>query len=197
MWNKAIAVLVAKVRWLVLMTLGLGLLVVLAGGVYYVCLHWNGNLHVVTDGLAYRSGQLNSAQLEALTHRAGLKAVINLRGNNAGKDWYDDEKKTTQQLGLIHYEFRLSASRELSVEEMHAIVQVLDTCPKPVLIHCGSGTDRTGLVAALYRLRQGGTFEVAQSQLSLAYGHFPFFGNTTVAMDHSLRKYFDDTNLGK
>ena len=33
---------------------------------------------------------------------------------------------------------------------MEAILATLDHAPKPVLIHCKNGADRTGLVGALY-----------------------------------------------
>ena len=46
----------------------------------------------------------------------------------------------------------LSAYRDVSVEQMDEIIKLIEQAPKPILIHCESGADRTGLVSALYRL---------------------------------------------
>lgn len=44
--------------------------------------------------------------------------------------------------------------------------------PKPLLIHCESGADRSGLAAALYLAAiSGAGEEVAEEQLGLKYGH--------------------------
>jgi protein tyrosine/serine phosphatase len=78
----------------------------------------------------------------------------------------------------------------VSDEELTAIVNVMRKTPKPVLIHCRSGADRAGLVAALYQyVIARKTAEEASNQLSILYGHFPFLGNSTVMMDRSFWRY--------
>ena len=51
--------------------------------------------------------------------------------------------------------------------------------PKPVLIHCRHGSDRTGLIVALYRiLYQNWTKEDAlEEMLKGGYGHHSIFKN--------------------
>jgi protein tyrosine/serine phosphatase len=44
--------------------------------------------------------------------------------------------------------------------------------PKPILIHCRSGADRTGLASALYLAAIAKTNEkTAEGQMSIFYGH--------------------------
>ena len=68
-------------------------------------------------------------------------------------------------------------------------VKLIDQAPKPILIHCESGADRTGLVSALYRLSRGQPLAVAEQELSPRYGHFTVFVPRSAAMDRSLAAY--------
>ncbi|MBK8025175.1 MAG: tyrosine-protein phosphatase [Chloroflexi bacterium] len=65
--------------------------------------------------------------------------------------------------------------------------------PKPTLIHCKAGADRTGLAAALFLMSQGTSFDQAAQQLSLKYFHFPWLGSPSVAMDQTLNAYGEVT----
>ena len=48
-----------------------------------------------------------------------------------------------------------------------------ETLGYPALIHCKSGADRAGFVAALYKIvQEGATAEEALEQLTWRYGHF-------------------------
>ena len=75
-------------------------------------------------------------------------------------------------LGLAHFDFRMSAKTELSPAEAEALLALMEAAPKPLLIHCQSGADRTGLAAALYvaAVKRWGE-AAAEAQLSLLYGH--------------------------
>nr|WP_234894951.1 tyrosine-protein phosphatase [Sinorhizobium meliloti] len=48
----------------------------------------------------------------------------------------------------------------------------MQTAPKPILIHCQAGADRTGLAAMLYLQQIAGIDEeISERQLSVRYGH--------------------------
>jgi hypothetical protein len=70
-------------------------------------------------------------------------------------------------------------------------VATLATAPKPILIHCKNGADRSGLVGALYLYTQEGRpAEVAYRELSISRGHFPYlFWRDTIAMDDSFQRF--------
>ena len=164
-------------------------LAVLIGGTlsFFALTH---NLHEVTPGKAYRSAQLSGDQFRDIIQKYGIKSVINLRGSNH-VDWYDQETNATTQLGVKHYDFALSASQQVTVEEMDRIVTTLASAPKPLLLHCKNGADRSGLVSALYVLTQeGASIEKADEQLTIRCAHFPYlFWHDTVAMDDSFWRY--------
>ena len=150
----------------------------------------NANFHTIVSGEAYRSGQMDAAQLSRAIQAYGIKSLINLRGTNAPA-YYRGEIETAKRLGVRHYDFSLSATDEITMSQMDEIIRTLREAPKPVLIHCKAGADRTGLVSALYCLTlKGETPAQANRELSIWYGHIPWAPlANTIAMDHSYWHY--------
>jgi protein tyrosine phosphatase (PTP) superfamily phosphohydrolase (DUF442 family) len=149
------------------------------------------NFHSILPGQVYRSAQMQGDALAGAIREHGIKTIVNLRGENAGSDWYQSEISTAKQMGVQHFDFSLSASREVSDEEMDKIIATIDRAPKPVLIHCKNGADRSGLVGALYLYGlQHQSAEQADKQLTIFCGHVPYlFWRDTVAMDRSYWRY--------
>ena len=57
-------------------------------------------------------------------------------------------------------------------EQIIQLLNIYDKAPKPILIHCQWGANRTGEAAALWKIyKQGESKEKALDQLSLKYGH--------------------------
>ena len=148
---------------------------------------YTGNFHAVIDGEVYRSAQMTGTQLSDYTAKVGLKSVLNLRGAAPDADWYQAEIADSARLGLVHADFALSASREVTNDEAVQLIVLMRTLPKPLLIHCKQGSDRTGLLAALYLASiKGVDVDTADDELSLAFGHFsvPYL-STAYPMDIS------------
>ena len=153
---------------------------------YTAYINRNGNFHVVADGQFYRSGELKPAQLEKFVQQYGLRSILNLEGDKAGRQWYDDELAASARLGIAHFDYHLSAKKMLTPEQVDAVLEIVRAAPKPLLVHCRDGADRTGLVSALYLAEiQGQDKTTADKQLSLNYGHFPYLGSGTRAMDQT------------
>lgn len=145
-------------------------LVCLAGFAGY--LHLTGNFHAVIEGQLYRAAQVSPVNLEKWHNEHGVATVLNLRGENTGKDWYDAEVEATRRLGIRHIDFRMSAARALTQEQAQELIELMRDAPKPLLIHCMAGADRTGLAAALYVAAiDGGGEYAAERQLAPRYGH--------------------------
>lgn len=146
-----------------------------------------GNFHEVIPGELYRSAQPSARQIAAMVETYGIKSIVNLRGRNDRRDWYIEEVAEAQRLGLTHVDFAMSARKVLSVERADELTRILRDIPKPVLIHCMSGADRTGLASVIYLNRVAGVSDrVAEGQLSIWFGHFgvPYLSRT-IAMDES------------
>ena len=166
------------------------LVAVIAGvGFRYCLIQSNGNLRTVESGLVYRSAQLSEEEFTRQVKKLGIRSVINLRGENLGADWYEAEVKAAKNLDVTLINYRMSAQVRLSVEQMKELVLVMKGAPKPVLIHCRAGSDRTGLASALYCLEEGMTPSFMSLQLSRGLGHCTFFFSKSIAMDQSLAHY--------
>lgn len=88
---------------------------------YAVFLLITNNVHVVVPGEVYRSGQMRSGEMISLVQAYGIKSVLN----------------------------RMSAKSGLSTKEIDVLIAIMKRSPKPLLVHCQGGADRTGLAAAL------------------------------------------------
>lgn len=158
----------------------------LAYGLYVVALQATGNYHEVVQGELYRSAQPTNAELARYATRDGIRSVLNLRGEHKGEAWYDDEVRISNENHVKHLDYKMGARRELTKEEALKLIRMMKGAPKPLLVHCRSGADRSGLVAALYMVAvKKLPEEEAASQLSLRYGHVWFAKER--AMDQSLK----------
>ncbi len=176
---------------LVLATGSCFLLVLLALGGAYAYVHGSGNFHEVEKGMVYRSSWLGAEGLEKAIARHGVKSVLNLCGEQPGKEWYEGEVTVSRRLGVKFVSLGLSANTALDANQVAQLADALRDAPKPLLIHCRAGSDRTGLACALYVASHGGSYRDAQDQLSLFYGHFPYLGSKSVAMDVTLERFFE------
>ncbi|WP_167626672.1 tyrosine-protein phosphatase [Paracoccus luteus] len=142
-------------------------------------LHASGNFQTVVAGQLYRSGTLPADDLVRVIERHGIRSVVNLRGEQPGTPWYDAEAATTAAAGVRLLDFPIRAGAPLDEARAEALILLMAGAPKPLLIHCEGGADRTGLAAALYLTAvQGASPRVAGRQLSARYGHVGIKGVT-------------------
>ena len=145
------------------------------------------NFHEILPGQFYRSAQLTPGELERRIDQYGIKTVVNLRGTKVNPGWYDDERRVVASRGIELVDFPMSSSQRLSPERALALVDLMKKAPKPILVHCLSGADRTGLASMIYLNQVAGMDEeTAEWQLTPLYGHFgiPFL-SPSFAMDET------------
>lgn len=134
------------------------------------------NFHWVVPGEAARAAQAWAGFLGPFLTGNGIRAMINLRGPNPDYGWWRGEKRTTERLGIAHFDTTLD-SRHLPTRGMlAALVAAFDAAPKPFLVKCSGGQDRTSLAAALYLLHRLGwsAMDAARAQFARwPYLHFP------------------------
>lgn len=133
------------------------------------------NLRVVTPHGLYRSGQMHPARLAKCVRKLGIRSIINLRGANPRSAWYREERETAARLAVEHHDFRLYSQRLPTRQELRWLIFLFDVCPRPVLIHCKAGAERSGLAAAIHLLLDGNeSFRNVERQLSLRYRVVPW-----------------------
>jgi len=131
------------------------------------------NFHEVLPGRLYRAAQTSGATLEDDIHTYSIRTVINLRGPNPGEDWFEDEERVTKRCGVGFVSVNMSASDKPQEQNLRLLIETFDQCPTPALLHCTSGSDRSGFASACYLLLKTATpLAEARSQLSLRFGHF-------------------------
>jgi len=158
------------------------------GAIYLGIEQLLGNFHTVVAGELYRAAQVDAEELADIQAKYGVRTVINLRGPSKAS-WYEKEVAESQKLGLNHLDFKLSAGRELTQKQVEDLIALMRDAPKPILVHCKGGADRSGIASALYVAAIAKQGEMAAEwQLSLFYGHFPFPFFPSWAMDQTFER---------
>lgn len=112
--------------------------------------------------------------------RLGVKTIIDLRE--------EADESTLIPSGVRYVRVPVSPfnADRVDVEE---VLRQIDASPKPVFIHCHQGRDRTGLVAAAYRLKQGMSASQACTELRNFHVNFWWDGpieRRIYELDHTL-----------
>jgi protein tyrosine phosphatase (PTP) superfamily phosphohydrolase (DUF442 family) len=162
----------SRARW-VLAIVALTVAAALAPETYRVTL--GSNFHVVIDQRLYRAAQPSGPSLTNYIRDYGIRTVINLRGPNDGEDWFEEEKQAAQRAGADFVSVNMSASDKPQEQFLRELVDTFDQGNEPILVHCNSGSDRSGFASACFLLlKTSATVAEARSQLSVRYGHIPW-----------------------
>lgn len=144
----------------------------LVAGLWRGWLEVTGNFHEVRAGLLYRSAQLSPERLDRELDARGIRAVLNLRGAAPEAQWWRDEVAVAARHGVVHADLELDAWSMPDGARLDRLLELIDTLPRPLLIHCQSGADRSGLASALFLARAAHATEFqAEWQMSFFYGH--------------------------
>lgn len=126
------------------------------------------NLHRL-DADVYRANQPSPARLRQFRD-LGIRSVLSLRGE-AGLPSQIGAAGSAA-LGLEFRAINLRARRLPPKAQLLALLDALRTMPKPMVMHCKSGADRTGLASAIYlHVFKGVPLPEARRQLALRYAH--------------------------
>lgn len=139
----------------------------------------------VAGSTVFRSPQPTPRQLREYAEELGVRSVLNLRGPNPGEQWYDEERQVVRELGLAYSEYRFETTDWPPQYEVRRLVSDVRRLPRPALLHCESGMDRSGWAAAIARLMEGAPLAEAVGELTAAKGHVCFRAGC------SLHRFFD------
>jgi protein tyrosine/serine phosphatase len=167
---------------------GVMALLVVFGASYFLYMEEQGNFHPITEGEAYRSAILDRDELEHYVKKYEIKSIVNLLGAHPNEPWYKEEMEVSAEHKLKHYDISLPVTREPTKEDAWKLVEIFKNAPRPVLIHCKAGADRSGLAAAMWKvIVDKKPKSEAGKELSILYGHIPT--GKTVAMDQFFKNW--------
>ncbi len=128
------------------------------------------NFGVVKKGAIYRSAQPSKIFLERVIQEKKIKTILNLRGHR-GENAFEREVAKSGKISLFEFRLRVENMDFNMVEGAYKVLA--DSKNHPILVHCLVGADRTGLLIALFRIReQNWPLENAMKEM-LFYWHDP------------------------
>jgi hypothetical protein len=134
------------------------------------------NFHWVVPGECARAAQAWAGGVGPFLEKRGIKALINLRGRNDDLSWWKNETAAAEARGIAHFDAMLD-SRKLPTRAMLVdLIAAFDQAPRPFLLKCSGGQDRTSFAAALYLIHRNGwsAYDAAAAQYArFPYLHFP------------------------
>lgn len=134
------------------------------------------NFHWIVPGEAARSAQAYMGFLGPLLRRRHIAGIINLRGTKPGWRWWDYETHICTLLDIAHRDVRFNSRRLPTRATLLDMLAAFDEAPRPFLVKCSGGQDRTSFAAALYLLHTRGWSVRAGAEAQFArwpYLHWP------------------------
>lgn len=129
------------------------------------------NMHPVGTKGMWRANQPSPNRIKWLADN-GFKTILNLRGTQPGRPYYDLEHDACDKHGLAIVDLPWGSREAPYVERIEQLIEVFNSIEYPAMMHCKSGADRAGIVAVLYMLlHEGASFEEAVDHLSFKYLH--------------------------
>ena len=143
------------------------------------------NFHQIAPGV-FRANQPTPHRIRTWV-RMGFKSVLNLRGATPYAH-YLLEQEQCDALGLPLYNLRIWARQLPPRSRLLELIAIFEQMEKPVVMHCKSGADRTGIAAGIYlMLFEGRDVAAAKEQLSMKYLHWR--ADSTGILDFFFEEY--------
>ena len=158
-----------KRAWLIAAAI---VVVLVAAALLIARLRYHGPVRVVevAPGLLV-AGQPEAGEWRELVQRFGVRAVVNLRGPRVSERWYAEEVAACRDLGVARDDVRIKLDDWPPQHEVRRFVALLEAGPRPLLLHCKDGYDRSGWGAAVALALAGEPLERALELLAPTAGH--------------------------
>ena len=140
------------------------------------------NFHQVSNDI-FRSEQPSITEFKYLD-KLGFKTIINLR-------LFHSDRELVENTQMSEVWIRMRAG-DITDEKMIQVMKAIHTSPKPILIHCWQGSDRTGVTIAMYRLvfenwtKSQAINELMQAEFGHHYNVYP-----------NIKKYLETVDIEK
>ena len=123
--------------------------------------------HIVDDAI-WRSAQPSIESIDVMK-KHGLKTIINMRGSEENHLW---ESRICDSLDIQYFHMPMDGREVPDTADLNNILRIIENQQnQPIMYHCLGGKDRTGIVTAIYRLKNYDvSFEEVHKEM-LMYGY--------------------------
>lgn len=145
---------------------------------YFLKFKYFKNFYTVIDNKIYRSAQPDIYNIKQWQQQFNIHSILNLRGQDfSSNDKNNNEimsysKKQLNSLKLYYVE--LSSDLLPTPTELNLIIDYIEHSPKPMLIHCKNGVDRSGLVSAIAKILNNYSVDDALQEFTWTKGFLPY-----------------------
>ncbi len=130
------------------------------------------NFGVVREGAIYRSGQHSPRVLRQLCEQYHFKTILDLGGAVGYDARTQAQRDVAAEFGIERHEFLQPSDGTGDPDRyVQALLLMTDPARQPVLVHCGSGAQRTSTATLLYRIIVEGQSVTEAYPESFPYGH--------------------------
>ena len=124
------------------------------------------------EGVLYRSGLLEPAELERAIEAYGIRTVVSLIDLGSEREAVAEEARIVEARGLRFVELAMEVETPPTPAQLATWLDLLaDPERHPVLVHCKHGVVRTGMLVAAYQIEAGATDNEAVLRALPMFGH--------------------------
>jgi protein tyrosine/serine phosphatase len=122
------------------------------------------------DDKVYRSAQPDKKGFQELK-RLGIRNVLSFRDHHA-------DERDAKGLGLTLFRVKMEAG-EIKDKQVVEAIRIIRAAKGPIVIHCWHGSDRTGLISAMYRIlfQNWSKEEAIEELMKGGYGYHSLYRN--------------------
>ncbi len=132
------------------------------------------NFGTVQEGVLYRSGRLTPNATAKVVREHEIKTIIDFGGWDRHPDADRRAQRTAEALGVTRIVLPLWGDGSGDPNRYAEALRIIeDPARQPVLVHCAAGSERTGCLAGLWRMRHEGVNIEQVIERSRTYGHDP------------------------
>ena len=171
----------------------ISLVMAIAGAVWWH-ISFNPRFFPVIENQVYRSAQLSVSRLDALIQAHGIRTIIALLGPEKGALWYENEKALAGQHQVQMLNIGFSSHELPQYNRLNQLVDTLLEAPRPILLHCYRGADRTGMASAIALILNGEpSLETIEKQFSWRFGVIPYSNSIGVIFFNQYSQWLSAT----
>jgi peptidoglycan/LPS O-acetylase OafA/YrhL len=113
------------------------------------------NLYAVVENEVYRSGAPKPKRLAQMIDQLGLKTVVSVQGGVMEYPWFVNELSVCQQHGAELHSVDFPDDNLPPRETILQLCDILETAPRPILLHGRFGIQRAGIASAIAEMHRG------------------------------------------